>query len=642
MKTGRDRRKYLRLNSIFPVEIFLDHDHKTNKADVIQGYTHDVSMGGICITINNASESFISIIKDDKAEFDLSIGMLMAKKPIETRAKVMWHETEDHHRYKKLRLGVTFERIKPEDRKRIMNSARKMVWMPKIGAFFVIALFLVLGLFQYNNTLLVKKNKTLIEKLHKTQFVENQLEKDIGSIDREHSMLLAELDKKQKMIEDLNLKISYLKDARAQDEVMQKNALANKINKIEGEKAEILSKVEGLKSKREKASKEALAFQAQRNKLEKEAVQNMYRWIEVHQNRITGLVSSFEGDKNLKNWAFTYDQSLACQAFLIFKDYKRASKVLDFYKNTARADKKAFFNAYNTITGKPQESMITAGPNIWIAISACQYTYFTGDKRYLVTAEDIARWLKTIQDKEGGIKGGPGLTWYSTEHNLDAYALFNMLYELTKKTSYKKESERVLKWIKSNTYSKSSGSMKRGKGDATIATDTMAWAIAAIGPEGLERQDMDPDQIIKFAEENCLVEATFERPSGKSVRINGFDFGKEKNIARGGIVSSEWTAQMVISFQMMSDYYKKTGDQKKTTLYDDKADYYLFQLFKMIISSPSRSGQGAGCLPYATQGFADTGHGWRTPKGAQTGSVAGTAYTIFAKKHFNPLSLKQE
>jgi hypothetical protein len=68
---------------------------------------------------------------------------------------------------------------------------------------------------------------------------------------------------------------------------------------------------------------------------------------------------------------------------------------------------------------------------------------------------------------------------------------------------------------------------------------------------------------------------------------------------------------------------------------------YLSELGNMIISSPSASGQGQGCLPYATQDQVDTGHGWLTPKGSHTGSVSGTAYTLFAYYGFNPLELKE-
>jgi len=69
-------------------------------------------------------------------------------------------------------------------------------------------------------------------------------------------------------------------------------------------------------------------------------------------------------------------------------------------------------------------------------------------------------------------------------------------------------------------------------------------------------------------------------------------------------------------------------------------DEYLVQLGNMIISSPSPSGQGEGCLPYATQDVVDTGHGWITPKGKSTGSVAGTTWTLFAYYNYNPLELK--
>ena len=123
------------------------------------------------------------------------------------------------------------------------------------------------------------------------------------------------------------------------------------------------------------------------------------------------------------------------------------------------------------------------------------------------------------------------------------------------------------------------------------------------------------------------------------MNIKGFDFAKSRNIARNGVISTEWTAQMIISYKMMADYYNQMGDKAKAKEYAGKADLYLGELDKMIISSPSPSGQGAGCLPYASQASADTGHGWRTPAGPQTGSVSGTAYTIFAKKGYNPLSL---
>lgn len=232
------------------------------------------------------------------------------------------------------------------------------------------------------------------------------------------------------------------------------------------------------------------------------------------------------------------------------------------------------------------------------------------------------------------------MSWYSTEHHLDAYAFYKMLARVTNMNKYEQAAEKTLSWLVRHTYDRQDLPVKRGKGDSTIATDTYAWSIAAIGPAKLKTLGMDSDKIMEFVEENCMVEVNFNRPGGQVVKIQGFDFAPQHHVSRGGVVSSEWTAQMVVSFKIMADYYFKNGRVDKAAVYQDKADNYLGQLGNMIISSPSPSGQGEGCLPYATQGYVDTGHGWMTPKGKHTGSVSGTAYTIFAYYGINPLELK--
>ena len=152
---------------------------------------------------------------------------------------------------------------------------------------------------------------------------------------------------------------------------------------------------------------------------------------------------------------------------------------------------------------------------------------------------------------------------------------------------------------------------------------------------------MSPDKILEFAEANCAVDVSFSRPDGQSVKVRGFDFAAKSHIARGGVVSSEWTAQMIMAFKIMSEYYHKKGLDNKAESYEEKAEDYMSELCKMIISSPSPSGQGAGCLPYASVDFVDTGHGWMTPKGKATGSVSGTTYALFAYYNYNPLELKE-
>ncbi|MFN4182204.1 MAG: hypothetical protein ACK4G3_03215, partial [bacterium] len=60
-------------------------------------------------------------------------------------------------------------------------------------------------------------------------------------------------------------------------------------------------------------------------------------------------------------------------------------------------------------------------------------------------------------------------------------------------------------------------------------------------------------------------------------------------------------------------FYENKNLSLKAHYYEAKAQDYLSNLLKLLISSPSPAGLGEGCLPYASEDFVDTGHGWTTP-----------------------------
>jgi hypothetical protein len=430
------------------------------------------------------------------------------------------------------------------------------------------------------------------------------------------------------------------------EEVLKKAALEKKTleGRLQSLKQENEALKKGLKStfEDEELLEEQLAgLRYESGGVEKAGIERMFEWVKLRQVRKTGLVLSYEGDPSLKDWAFIYDQALAAQAFIFMDEPERAKNVLDFFNNKAALSEGLFYNAYDAKTADPREYTVHSGPNIWVAISACQYTYWMGNAQFLEMAERIALKMIGMQSAspDGSISGGPGVNWVSTEHNIDAYALFNMLYRLTNKQEYASAALKALDWLKTSGYNSQEARFMRGKGDATIATDTFSWAIAALGPKALLNNGMDPDGIMEFAEKECRVRVKFYRPSGSVIDVTGFDFSKAGNMARGGIVSTEWTAQMIVALKIMADYYKIAGDTVKQNVYGSKAEYYLAQLGQMVISSPSPTGQGQGCLPYASIDNVDTGHGWRVACGRRTGSVAGTIYYIFAYTGYNPLSL---
>lgn len=638
-----EHRKYTRLDSVFPVQFKLaSFEGSILLSGWLQGFTSDIGKGGICLRVNNLPEETAQLLKAKKAKLLLEMEIPLDGKPVEALADIAWVKVNWPEQYL---IGLAYERIDARDNARVLRHARrKKFFLPaSLGVIIILgAVILTNGFF---NIRLTRKNKELVSQLVRVMEESGLARQKVEEISAERSQLQDKIQalmhgikkaesEKRKVLE----KISYTQAAKPG----KFEELTQLTGQLLAEKAALEDKLLALSAKEASAGARLQSIGARRASLEKANFEKMYQWVKAHQNTRTGLQMSFEGDSDIANWGFTYDQSLAAQAHTYFGDFERALKIFNFFERQAERQEGLFFNAYYAADGSPAEYTVHSGPNIWLGIAIMQYINKTRDNAYLGLAQDIARAIMALQgeDGDGGVRGGPNVRWYSTEHNLDAYAFFNMLYELTGRKEYSAAAEKSLAWLVKHTYAKSEIPISRGKGDSTIATDTYAWAIAAVGPERLKEVGMNPERIMEFAEKNCVITTSYTRPEGGIIRVKGCDFSSQKNLARGGIVSTEWTGQMIVAHKIMAGYYKQKGDAAGSAAYAAKAEEYLSELLKMVISSPSPSGQGESCLPYASQDFVDTGHGWHTPKGKSTGSLAGTTYVIFAYYGYNPLKLK--
>jgi len=659
-----EQRRYLRLDLVFPVQFRLvSQDGKEFLSEWLQGFTKDISNGGIGLMVNNLNPDLAQIIKNKQAKLLLDIEMPVTKNPIPAEARIAWWREVSVVKHKYF-IGLSYEQINPAQNNMIMRYViARRVFLPVIATLIIIlASWLVIN--SLINLKLIEGNKRLVSQLVKFAEETTLAKEKLKEISQDRENLQVSIRNLQFNIKEAEEQRARLEEkvrfetrgrleakARLDEKTKQQDlGLAQRINEynaaiksLSEEKNSLQKQLSVLRGKEHTATQELIRLDTKKNILEKASFDKMSLWLKVHQNPRTGLVMSFEGDGEIAQWAFIYDQALVIQAYTISGDYERARKILDFFDRKAKTIDGRFFNAYYTNDGEPAEYVVHSGPNIWLGIAVIQYSQKAKDSRYMKLAEGIAQSIIHLQnqDKEGGIRGGPNVSWYATEHNLDAYSFFNMLYKTTGKQQYQQARDKVLNWLVRNSYDKMDVPIKRSKGDSTIATDTYAWSIAAIGPEKLKQLDMNPDKILEFAEENCAIEVVYQRPDGQNVKVKGFDFAAKRHIARGGVVSPEWTAQMVLAFKIMADYYSKEKISEKTRFYNNKVNEYLAELIKMVISSPSPTGQGEGCLPYATQDSIDTGHGWSTPKGRSTGSVAGTAYTLFAYNGYNPLELQE-
>ncbi len=643
---SQQSRKYIRLDSVFPVEFqVVGLDGESQLSEWLQGFTRNVGKGGLCLEVNRLPQELIPLLNGRQVKLCLKIEMPAVNRPVSALASIVWVKEPDGN-VSKYSLGLSYETIDRRQNAQIMFYARLKRMLIPVGAALILILAAGFLLGAYFNMKLIHSNKFMVEQLVKIIQESSIAKQKVKVITKDRSDLQMQIQtlesridtvEKEKMLFREKAKVEQFKTSQDIDD------LSRQLNELVQTKALLQDGLIKLQQKESVVTEEFLHLEKRKASLEKANLDKMYHWLAIHQNPRTGLVISFEGDGEVADWAFIYDQSLAIQAYLILSDFVRAKKVLTFFARKADRQDGLFYNAYYTKDSNPAEFTVHCGPNIWLGIAIIQYGEKTKDNSFLKLAEEIAQSIISLQDKDkdGGIRGGPAVEWYSTEHNLDAYAFFNMLYKVTKNEQYRSARDKALNWLNLHTYDKMDIPIKRGKGDSTIATDTYAWSIAAIGPEKLEQIGMNPDMIMDFAEKNCAVEVVYRRPEGNVVKVKGFDFAPQRNLARGCVVSAEWTSQMVISFKIMADFYYKKNMIAKARSYDLKADNYLVGLGNMIISSPSASGQGDSCLPYATQENADTGHGWMTPKGRATGSVAGTAYALFAYYNYNPLQLKE-
>jgi len=625
---GLERRKYIRLNSVFPVSFqLLSLDGRQIFSEWIQGFTNNICRGGICLVINQLAPDLAKILKDAEAKVSLKIEMPLNREPVAAVAKVSWikDSVETSHKYL---VGLTYEQINPDQNNKIMRYARmRKLFVPvALGIIFVVGIGLSLN--TYINIKLIRGNKALVEQLVKIVQESSVAKQKIKMIAKEKESLqlrmqISQLEIKNVEEEKKNLEnAGNLEKAQAVKKIRELNSLMEKLSQVRGSLQEQMINIQ---QKENVVTEELLRLDEVKSHLEKANIDNMYQWLKAHQNPRTGLVASFEGDSDIANWAFTYDQSLAALAYTNFRDFSPVRKIFDFFDKKGQKKNGLFLNAYYANKGSPAELVVDKRANAWLGIAILQYTQKSQDRKYLGLVEKIAQAIANLAGEDGKeevTSKALDIAWQAAEQDLAIYAFYNLLYKVTGEPLYKTRSDELFNQL-------------------LPFVDTHVWSIAAIGPEKLNAAGINPDRILEFIEQNCQVEVSYTRPEGKNVKIKGFDFAAQRHLAKGGVVFSEWSAQMVLAFKIMGDFYYNKNMIAKARSYKSKAEEYLVELGKMIISSLSASGQGESCLPYATQDFVDTGHGWMAPKGKSTGSLAGTTYTIFAYYNYNPLELKE-
>ncbi len=177
------------------------------------------------------------------------------------------------------------------------------------------------------------------------------------------------------------------------------------------------------------------------------------------------LTQSYVDQSGLESTAFTYDNSVAIHAYLLRGDSASLHRAEVLGNGLIYAQSTNFpFNdgrfaqAYfvNTAASDGSGAFITpaafpfffytsaVGDQAWAGMALAQLYRRTGQKKYLTAALSVANWIVTNTfntQGPGGYSFGANINQFnqsvpstngkSTEHNIDTYAFFTMLHQIT-------------------------------------------------------------------------------------------------------------------------------------------------------------------------------------------------------------------
>jgi len=643
-----DRRRYVRLNKIFPVELTIVDLNNNPLSDLLQGFTRDVSFDGLCVEINDFDESFLKALVANQAKVVLNLNLPLKRMAVKAVANLAWEKKTAAPYPRSYLLGLSYEAIDKKAQRNIIRFATAGRILPRIAIGIFILLLFLCGLLVYDNVRLNRSNKLLVQELSQISDEQFAIQNELDKIETEkrilNKMLVTSFSQKQ----EFDVELAKIDKERITEEnhenteefsrlLSERQDLRSRLAKLNREKDIMQEKLKTFKSKEKSLKTKLKQINVKKIVLQDKGLALMHQWLFWAQSQKTGLVLSYDNDFALMDVGFTYDQALSAFNLMHLQEFEKAKRIFNFYSTRAEKVQGGFANAYDIINGKVSEYIVHSGPCIYLGMAMLKYETITKDKAYRKTVLEIADWLLTLQERlnDGALPGGPEIDWAGTEQNLAGYIFFKNLYSITGLKKYDIAKRRIYDWLIDHAYDRKLKRFNRGANDRMIATDALALSIIALGPEGLLEMRIDPEDLIKCAEENCKTIVKVKNAFGKNINVTGFDFSAPSSVGRTGVISVEWTGQMVIALGRLSSYYKTKGNTNKADYYERKANYYLGEIEKLIlVRNAFGANKPKAGFPYATSAGADTGHGWHTPQNNSI-SAAGTNFAIFAKEEYN-------
>lgn len=248
-KDTAERRKYIRLNTVFPIEFQLvGEEDRRPLSELREGFTRNIGRGGMGIfakTLKEHDKEFFNFVPNE-TKLKLIINIPPDKEPVECYAKVEWIEKESSPIVDTYMFGVSYDFVNEIEYKEIMNYVKWLRLKPKL---ILLAVVLLAIAFAFSFTLLLKINKRRMES-------ESKLSESITESKRAKAEKMAAEKKKSEMETTLEtIEKEYLAIQADYGKLVEEKGIFEKVATLsEEDKRELQLQLEELA--REKAALE--------------------------------------------------------------------------------------------------------------------------------------------------------------------------------------------------------------------------------------------------------------------------------------------------------------------------------------------------------------------------------------------------
>lgn len=127
----------------------------------------------------------------------------------------------------------------------------------------------------------------------------------------------------------------------------------------------------------------------------------------------------------MTNLSWTYDSAIAAIALISQNEKTQAEQLLDQLAALQRTDGSIDF-AFNVADGSSLP-VFNTGAIAWTGVAAAMYRSTYNSNKYEALARGTTNWLLNRRNSAGLLTGTPSATWVSTQHNIVAWYLMQLV-----------------------------------------------------------------------------------------------------------------------------------------------------------------------------------------------------------------------